>query len=69
MAIKHIEGPVVQSLGEYLIETALQRQALEQEWRFRRQWQQAAAKSHQMGTRIQHKPASSARSMPGWPCQ
>ena len=45
MAIEHIEGPVVQSLGEYLIETALQRQALEQEWRFRRQWQQTAARS------------------------
>src|SRR5690606_11888702 len=43
VAVKHVNGAVAQCFGEYLIEAALQRKALEQEWRLGRKRQQPPA--------------------------
>src|SRR5690606_2703028 len=66
---KHIELAICQRLGEQPLHRLLQHQLLQSERHVPTQWQQRAAGAQYQVTDLQHSPASSTVTMPGWPCQ
>ncbi len=66
---QQVEGALLQRLGEQPVGDPLQDQVLEPARNLRRQRQQASGDAEEQALAVQHSPASSARTIPGRPCQ